>query len=53
MVGSLLATITGDSVPVVLIRDPEEMEADAIEPGEVAESSWSELAAATVGVSSS
>ena len=53
MVGSLLATTTGDSVPVVLIRDPEEMEADAIEPGEVAESSRSELAAATVGVSSS
>ena len=53
MVGSLLATTTGDSVPVVLIRDPEEMEADAIELGEVAESSRSELAAATVGVSSS
>ena len=42
MVGSLPGTTAGDSVPVVLILDPAEM-ADAIEPGEVAESSRSEL----------
>ena len=42
MVGGLLATTTGESVAVVLILDPAEM-ADAIEPGEVAESSRSEL----------
>ena len=40
--GLLLATTTGESVAVVLILDPAEM-ADAIEPGEVAESSRSEL----------
>ena len=42
MVGGLLATTTGESVAVVLILDPAEI-ADAIEPGEVAESSRSEL----------
>ena len=41
MVGSLLVTTPGDSVPVVLILDPAEM-AEAIESGEVAESSRSE-----------
>ena len=40
--GLLLATTTGESVAVVLILDPAEM-AEAIEPGEVAESSRSEL----------
>ena len=42
MVGSLLVITTGDSVPVVLILDPVEM-AEAMESGEVAESSMSEL----------
>ena len=42
VVGSLLVTTPGDSVPVVLILDPAEM-AEAIESGEVAESSRSEL----------
>ena len=42
MVGSLPGTTAGDSVPVVLILDPKEA-AEAIEPGEVAKSSKSEL----------